>query len=67
MLKNLRTIREAAGLSREKLARQADISTVTIENIERGLGCRVDTARKLADALGVSVEELMGNSEKATA
>ena len=67
VLKNLRTLREAAGLSREKLAQRCDLSSVTIENAEKGLGVRVETARRIAEALGVTVDDLMAEPTRASA
>lgn len=60
MLKRLRAIRDAAGLSREKLAFRAGLSAQTVENLENGAGCTMATAQKLASALDVTVGELLG-------
>jgi DNA-binding XRE family transcriptional regulator len=59
-MKNLRKRREAAGLSRYQLAKAADVSPDTIEQIENGSGCRTATALALAKALGTTVEDLAG-------
>lgn len=44
-------------LSKSELARKAGISPLTIDRIERGLTCRVDTKRKIIQALGLKVSE----------
>ncbi len=44
-------------LSKSELARKAGISTLTIDRIERGYPCRVDTKRKLIYALGFKISE----------
>jgi transcriptional regulator with XRE-family HTH domain len=57
----IRELREAAALTQEDLAHQAGISTSTLSRIERGnFQPRMDTLGKLAQALGVSVAELVG-------
>lgn len=57
----IRKLREKNGLSQEKLARLADVSNNTIVNIEAGKqkNPTIDTIRKIAKALGVSLEELL--------
>ncbi len=59
--KNLRKLREAKGLSQEKLARMADVANNTIIKIEAGKNQNptLDTLRKIAKALDVSVDELI--------
>jgi len=44
-------------MSKAELARQAGLSTLTIDRIEKGLVCRIDTQRKILVALGLSVED----------
>ena len=39
-------------MSKAELARRAGVSTLTIDRIERGLSCRMDTKRKILEALG---------------
>ncbi len=57
----IKRIREKMGLSQEKLARLADVSNNTIINIEAGKqqNPTVDTIKKIAEALNVSVEDLI--------
>jgi predicted ATPase/transcriptional regulator with XRE-family HTH domain len=54
----LRTYRASAGLTQEELAEEAGISARTISDVERGLRSAIyrETARRLADALGLSRE-----------
>lgn len=54
----LRRLRNQAQLSQEKLAQQSGVCLRTITQIESGRGMRVSTARKIAKALGCSLEEL---------
>lgn len=54
----LKEIRTEQGLSIAKLAALSNVPTRTIEDIERRGDCRISTARKLADALGLSLDEL---------
>lgn len=44
-------------LSKSELARKAGISPLTIDRIERGYSCRVDTKRKIIQALGLKVSD----------
>lgn len=58
--KNLRRMREAKGLSQEKLARLADVANNTIIKIEgeKNKNPTLDTLKKIAKALGVSLDDL---------
>ncbi len=44
-------------MSKSELARKAGISTLTIDRIERGENCRMETKRKIILALGYSLED----------
>ena len=56
---NLKAIRTAKGLSQSKLGQMAgNMSIRTIQDIERRGDCKVSTAILLADALGVTMDEL---------
>jgi len=59
--KTLRKLREARGLSQEKLARLADVANNTIIKIEAGKNQNptLDTLKKISEALEVSVDELI--------
>jgi tetratricopeptide (TPR) repeat protein/DNA-binding XRE family transcriptional regulator len=56
----LRSLRTAAGLTQEELAEAARVSYRTVSDLERGVSRSPhrDTARLLADALGLSGDEL---------
>lgn len=54
---NLREIREGRLMSKTELARLAGISAVTIDRIERGEPCRMETMRKIILALGFTLGE----------
>ena len=59
--KTLRKLREAKGFSQEKLARLADVANNTIIKIEAGKNQNptLDTLKKIAGVLEVSVDELI--------
>ncbi len=54
---NLRKLREAKLMSKAELARLAGVSAVTIDRIERGEPCRVETKRKIILALGFALTD----------
>jgi transcriptional regulator with XRE-family HTH domain len=55
----LRFHRQAERLSRSELARRADLTYETVARLERGRHApQYRTQRRLADALGVSVDDL---------
>ena len=56
-MSKLKKIRKDRLLSKLELARQAGVSAVTIDRIERGYKCRVSTKRKILKALGIAVNE----------
>jgi transcriptional regulator with XRE-family HTH domain len=51
--------REAAGISRETLARRADVSTSTIVRLEDGHVPGALVLSRIAKALGLTVEDLL--------
>ncbi len=53
----LKKIRESLLMSKAELARKANISAVTIDRIERGMPCRLETKRKIILALGYSLSD----------
>ena len=57
---NIKKLREAKGLSQEKLARLSDVANNTIVKIEAGKNQNptLDTLKKIAKALSVSLDEL---------
>ena len=58
---NIKKLREAKGLSQEKLARMADIANNTLIKMESGENKNptLDTLKKVAKAFGVSVDDLI--------
>ena len=44
-------------MSKAELARRAGLSVLTIDRVEKGLGCRMDTKRKILEALGLSLAD----------
>lgn len=44
-------------MSKAELARKAGVSPLTIDRIERGESCRMDTKRKIILALGLSLND----------
>jgi DNA-binding XRE family transcriptional regulator len=44
-------------MSKAELARKAGLSTLTIDRVEAGRPCRLDTKRKILLALGLRVSE----------
>lgn len=54
---NVRKIRIENMLSKAELARRASVSVLTIDRVEKGFGCRVDTKRKILEALGLSLAD----------
>ncbi|MCL4540590.1 MAG: helix-turn-helix domain-containing protein [Bacteroidetes bacterium] len=59
--KNIKKLRETKKLSQEKLARLADVANNTIIKIEAGKNQNptLDTLKKIANALKVSVDDLI--------
>ncbi|NMC75475.1 MAG: helix-turn-helix transcriptional regulator [Geobacteraceae bacterium] len=54
---NVRKIREERLLSKMELARLAGVSAATIDRIERGETCRMETKRKIILALGYTLAD----------
>ena len=53
----LKQIRENRLLSKTELARLAGVSSLTIDRIEKGNSCRLETKRKIILALGYKLAE----------
>ena len=49
--------RENLMMSKAELARKAGLSTLTIDRVEAGRPCRLDTKRKILLALGMKVSD----------
>ena len=56
-MSKLKRIRESRLISKSKLARDAGVSTVTIDRIEKGYDCRMETKRRILEALGMTPED----------
>jgi len=58
---NIKKLREAKGLSQEKLARLADVANNTLIKMESGENKNptLDTLKKVAKAFDVSVDDLI--------
>ena len=54
---NLQRFREALMMSKAELARKSGLSTLTIDRVEAGRPCRLDTKRKILQALQLGVNE----------
>ena len=54
---DVQRLREEKLMSKAELARRAGVSVLTIDRVERGNSCRVDTKRKIILALGYRVED----------
>lgn len=66
LAQNIRRLRLKKGLSQEKLARLADISNATLVKIEAGVAKEptITTVFKIANALDISIDELVGRIKK---
>jgi len=50
-------LRQERLLSKAELARRAGVSVLTIDRVEKGASCRLDTKRKIILALGLKVTD----------
>jgi transcriptional regulator with XRE-family HTH domain len=59
--KNIKKYRDKMGISQDKLSKLAGITLHTITKIESGAtpDPRIETIRKIANALGVGVDDLL--------
>jgi DNA-binding XRE family transcriptional regulator len=53
----LRKHREKVLMSKAELARKAGLSALTIDRIEKGKSCRLETKRKIILALGMQLTD----------
>jgi len=53
----VREIREELLMSKAELARKAGVSPLTIDRIEKGKSCRMETRRKIILALGYNLND----------
>lgn len=67
-MNRLKSLRIAAGMTQEQLALAANIKLSTLQKIERGFtdleGIRLGNALKLAQALGITVEDLAKDADE---
>ena len=54
---HVQVLREDRLLSKAELARRAGVSVLTIDRVEKGAPCRLDTKRKIILALGLKVTD----------
>ena len=54
---NVQRCREALMMSKAELARKSGLSTLTIDRVEAGRPCRLDTKRKILLALGKRISD----------
>lgn len=57
MKNNVKKLRKERLLSKAELARKAGLSALTIDRVEAGMPCRMDTKRKIILALGMTVAD----------
>lgn len=53
----LTKFREDNLISKAELSRKAGISPITLGRIEQGMPCRIDTKRKILQALGIEIKQ----------
>jgi DNA-binding XRE family transcriptional regulator len=57
IMNSVKKLREERLMSKAELARLAGVSPITIDRVERGEDCRMETKRKVLLALGFSLSE----------
>ena len=57
MRNNVKKLRKQRLLSKAELARKSGLSALTIDRVESGMPCRMDTKRKIILALGMTIED----------
>lgn len=56
-MNSLKKHREKVLMSKAELARKASLSALTIDRIEKGKSCRLETKRKIILALGLQLSD----------
>jgi transcriptional regulator with XRE-family HTH domain len=58
---NIKKYRNKLRISQDTLSKYADLTVITVINVESGRTANptISTVKKLADALGVSIDDLM--------
>ncbi len=65
-MNNIKLIRERNEMTLTKLAKEANISPPYLFDLERGArGAKPETMERIASALGVAVDDLIGDSPEA--
>lgn len=54
---SLKKTRESLMMSKAELAREANVSPITISRIEDGMPCRMETKRKIILAMGFKLSD----------
>ena len=54
---HVQQLREDRLMSKAELARRAGVSVLTIDRVERGQNCQLETKRKIILALGLKVQD----------
>jgi len=64
--KNIKKLRKKAGLTQERLAIKAGIPYTTLAKIEIGVIKKpsIQAIQKIANALNISIDDLVGNRKK---
>lgn len=64
--KNIKELRKKSKISQDKLAKRADIPFSTLVKIEAGYtpNPSIETLVRIADAFGVTIDELIGRGKK---
>src|SRR5947199_3627992 len=57
VMNRVQKFREAALMAKAELARKAGVSESTVDRIEAGHECRMETKRKILLALGLTIQE----------
>jgi DNA-binding XRE family transcriptional regulator len=52
----VKNVREELLMSKAELARKAGVSPLTIDRVEKGMSCRMETKRKIILALGYKLK-----------
>ena len=56
-MNKVQKFREAALMAKAELARKAGVSESTIDRVEAGCDCRMETKRRILFALGLTLQE----------
>lgn len=68
MENSIRARRISAGLTQEELGARADLTQATLSSLETGaIGLGLDRAKRLAEALGCTLDELLAPSDEKVA